>query len=120
MVDPLLAAEPEPVTHLGIDEVRRGRPRWQHDSHTGRTRQLADRWHTGFSDLSGGQGLLGQVEGRASTDVTSWLQERSPDWRAAVRTVSIDMCAPFRLAVRQMLPDATICIDAFHLGLAKK
>src|SRR5467141_4049501 len=27
VVDPALAAEPGPVAHLGIDEVRRGRPR---------------------------------------------------------------------------------------------
>jgi transposase len=25
------------------------------------------------------------------------------------------MCAPFRLAARRMLPNATICVDAFHL-----
>jgi transposase len=108
VVDPLLAAEPEPVTHLGIDEVRRGRPRWEHDPHTGETRQTADRWHTGFCDLSGGQGLLGQVEGRSSTDVTSWLGQRSPRWRAGVATVSIDMCAAFRLAVKKGPTDTSV------------
>jgi hypothetical protein len=35
--------------------------------------------------------------------------------RAAVTTVSIDMCAAFRVAARQQLPNATICVDAFHL-----
>jgi hypothetical protein len=79
--DARLAGEPEPVTHLGIDEVRRGRPRWEHDRDTGHARQLADRWHTGFTDPTGRQGLLGQVEDRAGADVIDWLGQRSPAWR---------------------------------------
>jgi transposase len=114
-VDPVLADEPGPVRHLGVDEVRRGRPRWEHDPATGQTRQLADRWHTGFTDLSGEQGLLGHVEGRATTDVAGWLDQRSPAWRAGVQTVSIDMCAAFRAAAKAKLPNAVICVDAFHL-----
>lgn len=113
--DARLAGEPQPVTHLGIDEVRRGRPRWEHDPDTGHARQLADRWHTGFTDLTGRQGLLGQVEGRAAADVTGWLGQRDPAWRAAIQTVSIDMCAAFRVAARQMLPGARVCVDPFHL-----
>jgi transposase len=42
------------VEHLGIDETRRGKA----------TFRLVDRWHIGFCDLTGGNGLLGQVEGR--------------------------------------------------------
>jgi transposase len=114
-VDPGLAAEPPPVTDLGIDEVRRGRPRWQTDPETGQSVALADRWHTGFTDLTGGQGLLGQVEGRSATDATSWLDQRSPGWLAQVRTVSIDMCAAFRAAAKAKLPAATVCVDPFHL-----
>jgi transposase len=114
-VDPGLGAEPAPVAHLGIDEVRRGRPRFVRDPATGQTRQLADRWHTGFTDLTGVQGLLGHVEGRRADDVISWLTQRSPQWRAGVQTVSIDMCTAFRAAARKALPKATVCVDAFHL-----
>lgn len=114
-VDPVLAGEPEPVTDLGIDEVRRGRPRLAADPDTGRTRQIADRWHTGFTDLSGPQGLLGQVEGRRTADVTTWLEQRDPAWLAGIRTVSIDMCPAFRAAVREALPHALLCVDPFHL-----
>ncbi len=114
-VDPGLGAEPQPVVHLGIDEVRRGRPRFAHDPATGQTRQVADRWHTGFTDLTGTQGLLGHVEGRRGDDVASWLTQRSPQWRAGVQTVSIDMCTAFRVAARKALPHATVCVDAFHL-----
>ena len=45
-----------------VDEHRRGRPRWRADEDTGEYVLLADRWHTCFFDLSGDQGLLGQVE----------------------------------------------------------
>ena len=61
--DPVLEQAPAPVAHLGIDEHRRGRPRWTRDADTGEYLLLADRWHTCFSGLSGEQGLLGQVEG---------------------------------------------------------
>ncbi len=55
-----------------------------------------DPWETGFVDLAGGQGLLGQVEGRTSTAVRGWLQARSEASRAA-------------------LPGARIAVDHFHL-----
>jgi transposase len=47
------------VAHLGINEHRRGRPRWRLDEETGEYVLLADRWHTCFFDLSGGQGPAG-------------------------------------------------------------
>jgi transposase len=114
-VDPGLSVEPEPVEHLGVDEVRRGRPRWEKDPETGETTQIADRWHAGFTDLGGGQGLLGQVEGRTGKALATWLGERDPAWRAGIQTVSMDLCTAFRSGIRQALPDAKICADAFHL-----
>ena len=53
-----LLAEPEPVRVLGIDETRRGKPRWQQCAVTGRWVRV-DPWDTGFVDLAGAQGLLG-------------------------------------------------------------
>jgi transposase len=64
--DETLDGEPAPVAHPGIDEHRRGRPRWRQDTDTGEYVQLADRWHVCFHDLDGNQGLLGQVEGRSA------------------------------------------------------
>ena len=69
----ILGDEPEPVAHLGIDEHRRGRARWRRDEEAGEYVLLADRWHTCFYDLSGRQGLLGQVEGRTADDAAYWL-----------------------------------------------
>jgi hypothetical protein len=111
----VLPAEPEPVEVLGIDEVRRGRPRFEVDPDTGELRQVADRWHVGFTDLSGGQGLLGQVEGRTAGSAAAWLAAQPKAWRDGVRFVAIDMCAPFRAAVRRALPHARVVVDCFHL-----
>jgi transposase len=62
--DTVLAGEPEPVAHLGIDEHRRGRARWRRDEKTGEYALIADRWHTCFYDLSGIQGPLGRRRAR--------------------------------------------------------
>ena len=96
--------DPAPVAHLGIDEHRRGRARWRRDEETGEYVLLADRWHTCFYDLSGNQGLLGQVEGRTADDAAYWLAGATPAWRDAVRVVAIDMCTIYQSAVQRMLP----------------
>jgi hypothetical protein len=67
------ANEPEPVAVLGIDEVGRGKPHWIWAEQAGSWTVTADRWHVGFVDLSGGQGLLVQVEGRTTAAVISCL-----------------------------------------------
>src|SRR5215469_786435 len=113
--DAILPGDAEPVAHLGIDEHRRGRARWRKDEVTGEYVLLADRWHTCFYDLSGGQGLLGQVEGRTSDDAAYWLHGARRAWRDAVRIVSIDMCTIYQSAVRRMLPRARIAVDLFHV-----
>jgi transposase len=111
----ILSEDPAPVAHLGIDEHRRGRPRWRQDTGTGEYVQLADRWHVCFYDLDGKQGLLGQVEGRTADDAAYWLAGATPAWRGAVEVVAIDMCAIFASAVRRMLPGAAVAVDLFHV-----
>jgi transposase len=111
----VLPAEPEPSEVIGVDEVRRGKRTWERDPETGKWRIAADRWHVGFVDVTGDQGLLGQVEGRDATGVAAWLRSRPEGWKAAVRYVAIDMCAPFRAAVRRALPHARVVVDAFHV-----
>jgi transposase len=111
----VLPDQPAPVAALGVDEVRRGRPRWVWDEATGTWQTAVDRWHVGFVDLSGGQGLLGQVEGRTSAAVLDWLHQRPPAWREQVTFVAIDMCPAFAKAARLGLPNATIVVDHFHV-----
>jgi transposase len=114
-VDPTLNQPPQPVRALGIDEIRRGKPRWHTDPNTGITTQLADRWHTGFTDLTGDQGILGHTEGRAKADVIAWLREQPAEWLADIQLVATDLCAAFRAAVRIVLPHAALCADPFHM-----
>jgi transposase len=113
--DAMLDAPPAPVAHLGIDEHRRGRPRWERDEESGQYVQLADRWHVNFCDLSGAQGMLGQVEGRTADDAAYWLAQAPPAWRDRVEVVAIDMCTVFLSAVRRALPQARVAVDLFHV-----
>lgn len=113
--DPVLEQPLSPVAHLGIDEHRRGRPRWRADEDSGEYVLLADRWHTCFFDLSGDQGLLGQVEGRTADDAAYWLAQASPAWRDHIQIVAIDMCSIYASAVRRRLPHATLVVDLFHV-----
>jgi len=145
----VLQHEPDPVEVLGIDEVRRGRPRWRpaepvqpppptptpeptvvpepvaaepvvpdafvRPPESAKARVLADRWHVGFTDITGGQGMLGQVEGRTADDVAYWLAMQTPTWRDRIRYVAIDMCTVFVAAIRRYLPHARIVVDHFHV-----
>ena len=110
--------EPAPVTVLGMDETRFGRPRWlpdgEHDDGRMRWRRT-DPWETGFVDITGDQTLLGQVDGRTSAAVQTWLAARTPEFRAGVAVVVIDPHAGYAAAVRAALPDAAIAVDHFHL-----
>jgi transposase len=116
-----LLSDPEPTTVLGIDETRRGKPRWFHDAATERWRRV-DPYDTGFVDLAGSQGLLGQAEGRTSHSVVDWLAEQSVAFREAIRFVVIDPAAVYAKAVRtlnpdgtRLLPNARLVVDHFHL-----
>lgn len=113
-------AEPEPTALLGIDETRFGAARWLRAADGSWVR--IEPWETGFVDLrcprlDGGQGLLGQVDGRTAATVVGWLCRRSPAFRDAVQIVALDPSAPYAAAVRQALPHARIAVDHFHLVL---
>ncbi|OZF52078.1 hypothetical protein CH292_10555 [Rhodococcus sp. 14-2470-1a] len=56
------------VRVLGIDETRRGKPRWVLCESTGK-RVRQDPWDTGFVDIGGSQGMLGQQCGRTTAAV---------------------------------------------------
>src|SRR3712207_9398782 len=73
-----------------------------------------DPWETGFVDLAGGQGLLGQVDGRTTAAVRAWLEQRSAGLRAGVQVVVIDPHAGYARAVRELLPHARLAVDPFH------
>ncbi|MGI5144090.1 ISL3 family transposase [Streptomyces sp. CA-106110] len=108
-------AELPGVEALGLDETRRGRPRWEQDPDTGKWQLTRDRWHTGFVDAFGTGGLLGQVEGRSAADVLAWLSTTPLNWGTNIRYVAIDMSATYRAAIRTGLPHALIVVDHFHV-----
>lgn len=114
-----LPADTPPVEHLGIDETRRDKAKFRlaEAPDGGEVWEVvADRWHVGFVDLTGGAGLLGQVEGRTAASVSEWIDKQSRVWRDGVRAVAIDMCTIFKAAVRTSLPKATLVVDRFHVA----
>ncbi len=104
-----------PVSALGIDDTRRGRRRLRRDPDTGAWTVLADQWQTGFVDIGGRAGLLGQTPGRTGRDVIRWLARQPKRWREAVKVVAIDMSGTYRNGVRAALPHADIAVDPFHI-----
>jgi len=72
-VEQALAAPLPAVAVLGIDETRRGKPKWEQDQATGRWRIAHDRWHTGVVDAHGTGGLLAHIDGRTAASVAEWL-----------------------------------------------
>ena len=108
--------EPLPVRVLGIDETRRGRPRWRQDPDTGQWVRM-DMFETNFFDLDGDGGLLGQAGGRTKQTVIEWLDERGQAWKERVQIVAIDPSATYRSAIQEALPHALIVADHFHLVL---
>jgi len=59
--------------------------------------------------------VIGVVDGRDGAAVTTWLEARSPAWRARVEVVAIDPSAAFRAAVARQLPHARVAVDHWHL-----
>jgi transposase len=76
-----------------------------------------DPWDTGFVDLDGEQGLLGQRTGRTGATVVEWLHERTPEFWEAVQFVAIDPAVVYASALRTpgLFPNAAIIVDHFHL-----
>jgi transposase len=78
-------------------------------------RVWVDRWDTGLVDISGDQGLLGQVNGRNSAVVIDWLAARDDTWTSAITHVAIDLSTAYARVARQALPHAIVIADRFHL-----
>ncbi|WP_165485533.1 transposase [Protofrankia symbiont of Coriaria ruscifolia] len=101
---------------LGIDDQRRGSPRFHRDPLTGAWVTDADRWQTVLIDSAGGQGLLGVVERRASKPVISWILAQSAAWRARISAVTIDMSTTYKAVARVAVTDQTGPIETVISG----
>lgn len=54
-------------------------------------------------------------EGRRTETLAAFFELMSPEERAAVEAVAIDMWAPYRRAVRRYLPGARVVYDLYHV-----
>ena len=100
------------VRRLGVDEHRFRAMRFVKLA-DGATVKI-DPWSIMFTDLDTGA-VLDVVDGRRGTAVRWWLRQRPELWRARVQLVAIDMSAEFRAAIRDVLPEASIVADHWHV-----
>ena len=101
------------VRRLGVDEHRFRRMRFV-KLPDGPTVKI-DPWSIMFTDLDTGA-VLDVVDGRRGTAVRWWLRARPESWRARVQIVAIDMSTEFRAAIRDVLPNARIAADHWHVA----
>jgi transposase len=93
------------VHALGLDETLFARTGPKH------TRA----WCTSIVDVHQPAQLLDIVEGRSSTAPSTWLEQRSDGWRAAIRWGVLDLSGPYRKTFTDTLPDAIQVADPFHV-----
>ena len=92
------------VEALGLDEVAFAK--------LGERRKL--HFATTIADTRRGQ-LLDVMPGRGGAEPRTWINERSPGWRAGVKWATLDLSAAFRSVFVATLPDATLVADPFHV-----
>ena len=88
------------VRSLGMDEHRwRSRP---------------DRWATEFCDLESGR-LPEVVPGRSGAAARGFLASETTEVRDEVAVVALDPWREYLGPARELLPDATVTVDRFHM-----
>jgi transposase len=86
--------------HLGADEIQRGK---------------GQRFWTVLSDLVRGE-VIGLQQDRSQESLRTLLRDRlDPGQRAAVEAVCTDMHRPYINVVREVLTDAEVDFDKFHV-----
>jgi transposase len=99
------------VTVIGVDEHR-----WAHTRHA-----EGQGYVTVITDLtnvvagSGSARLLDLVPGRSAQVFSTWLEARSPQFRAGVEVVAMDGFTGYKNAAATALPDAVTVMDPFHV-----
>ena len=92
------------VSALGLDEVLFARIGRYHRKE----------FSTQFVDVRTGQ-LLDVVEGRSGKEPKAWLEEKGKAWRDEIAYAALDLSGPYRSVLGEMLPDATLVADPFHV-----
>ena len=96
---------PLPLTMVGIDE-----------KYLGRRNKLEDKFVTIVSDLRNGEPIWIGF-GRSEATVRSWLDTLTPEQKANLVLVAMDMHAPFKAAIRNDpdLEHVAVVHDPFHV-----
>ena len=55
------------------------------------------------------------TEGRNAASLQAFFDGLTPEQKASIRAVSIDMSAGYEKAIRASVPDAEVCFDPFHI-----
>jgi transposase len=71
-------------------------------------------WATTFADV-GTHRLIDIAEGKDAESVIGWLEKRPQTWLDAVGVGTLDMASSYRSVYRQILPQAVLVVDPFHL-----
>lgn len=87
------------LKNIGVDEISYGRPR---------------KFMTVVVDHDRGR-VVWTAEGKSAETLGRFFALLTPEQRAAIEVVSMDMSAAFAKAVRDNLPQATIVYDRFHV-----
>jgi transposase len=59
--------------------------------------------------------IVWATEGRNSASLQAFFDQLTPEQKASIRAVSIDMSAGYEKAIRAAIPDAEIAFDPFHV-----
>ena len=112
----VLPAQPGPVEVIGIDETRRGRPKWLFDEVAAQAwNTTLDRWHVGFCATCPTGRDCGDKSRAAMPRSSSSGCSTTAEWRDQVTYVAIDMCTIFKCAIRTALPHVQLVVDHFHV-----
>jgi transposase len=58
---------------------------------------------------------LDLVEGRGGQGSKEWLQERTPEWRAAITHGTLDLSSAYKAVFSAELPEVTLVADPFYV-----
>jgi len=92
------------TTAIGVDET----------SFLTATATEATRWVSSICDVNA-RAVIDVIEGRQADDLGAWLGQQPAEWTQTVRVTVCDLHEPFRRALAEAFPKATMVADPFHV-----
>lgn len=94
-----LAGRGHAAAFLGVDEISYGRPR---------------KFLTVIVDHETGQ-VVWAAEGKNAQTLRGYFESLTPEERAAIEVISMDMSGAFKKATEESVPNAVVVYDRFHV-----